>query len=461
MRLSYNKDQPSMKRKIRYSGFLLTFIFVQFSTFSFSQPDWPAIKSNATFNVPDPAYGEPYLQANHVPGWEDGLYMTRDGMQLFSTYLPVDVFSWLGDFVLDPVCFDFHPYYRPPLLDIDTITNVFGCEKYMQSDIVLASRDLPTDSFELWDSSNLQEAFSFDGGAQGVLGEDNTFDLFVFTKDGIGTSSTDIFFMQDVPRNPTSETAEPIFVTEGQEDNPHIERLDDTTLVLLFDRDRYMYYALSYDNGDSWEEEVLIPTVLNDQAPYDVQPHLWNDGADWWVYFCAEDEDGIRSIFKSRQTNVNDWGNWDEPELVIGPNFIIPELGYIYGIGEPTLSEWGDLSFVVVYGNHELPDSTDAYDCDPWFLPRIDSPLSSLKEEQALNSIIKVFPNPANDQLKIELDETVPTGIEIQMLNPLGQICSRKIYQGNVETLDVQYLPPGLYFVRVEGIDGAVRVIVE
>ena len=436
------------------------FIFIFLVLNATAQPNWEEIKSNVSFDVPDPSYGSPHMQSNAVPGWEDGLFMTRDGKQLFSTYLPVDAFSWLNDLVLDPVCFDFHPYYRPPLLGVDTITNIFGCEKYMHSDIIMTSRESVISDFDPWNSSNMQESFSFDGGVQGVLANEDSFDLFVFTRDGIETSSTDIFFMRDVSRNPTNETAVPLFVTEGQEDNPHIERLNDSALVILFDRDRYMYYALSNDNGESWEEEVLIPTVLNDQAPYDVQPHLWHDGVDWWVYYCADNEDGVRSIYRSKQMSPGNWGDWEEPELVLSPNVIIDDYGYVYGVGEPSLSEWGDLSFVVVYGNHELPDTTDVYDCDPWIMPKIDSPLSNLREVKENPLAVKIFPNPTEDWVRIELEGHFHAENEICIYNAQGQICKRILTTESSISFEVQDLDAGVYYIQIKGVPDKFRLMV-
>ncbi|MBL7884846.1 MAG: exo-alpha-sialidase, partial [Bacteroidia bacterium] len=331
---------------------LLTLTFVLFtSTVSFAQPNWPAIKSNATFIVADTSYGTPYIQPLNVGGWEDGLYITRDGKNLYSTYLPIDAFSWLFDLVLNPICFDFHPYYRPPLLGIDTLTNTFGCAKFMQSDIIISSRADTSLPFSSWSSSNLQTPFSFDGGAQGVLKNADTFDVFVYTKDGVGTQSVDIMFMRNVPVNPNTSTAVPILSTPAHEDNPHIERLNDSTLVLIFDRDRYMHYSLSYDNGTTWQTPVLITNVLNDQAPYDVQPHLWHDGTDWWVYFSADNSSFVRGIYKSKQMIPNDWNSWGPKQLVIESGPVLGGHGAIYGIGEPSLTQWGDISFAVVYGN--------------------------------------------------------------------------------------------------------------
>ena len=66
---------------------------------------------------------------------------------------------------------------------------------------------------------------------------------------------------------------------------------------------------------------------------------------------------------------VNNWNDWSSPKLVIAPDKIKGEQGQIIGIGEPSLTEKGDLSFVVIYGDTRSDDKTDVFDCDPWFLP--------------------------------------------------------------------------------------------
>ncbi|MBC7865169.1 MAG: T9SS type A sorting domain-containing protein [Bacteroidia bacterium] len=427
----------------------LLIAFFSFIQISKSQPNWPAIKSGATFFVADTTYGSPYIQPINVPGWEDGLFMTRDGKNLYSTYLPVDAFSWITDLVLNPICFNFHPYYRPPLLGIDTVTNVFGCPNYMHSDIIYASRTDTTVSFNAWNNSNLQTSFSFDGGAHGVLLNADSFDVFVFTKDGPGTQSTDIMFMKNVPVNPTIASAVPILSTTGQEDNPHIERLNDTTLVLLFDRDRYMHYSLSYDNGTNWQTPVLITNVLNDQAPYDVQPHLYNDGTDWWVYFCTNSVSGIRGIYKSKQLIANDWDSWGPKELVIEPNPPIGTFGTVFGIGEPTLTQWGDLSFVVVYGDINSADTTDVFDCDPWYLPKKGSTITKANNFTTAKTQLLVFPNPANGKITVRLSNANKTKTEIQIFDALGN----KVKQFEMyiqQQIDISDLPAGFYFIGIK-----------
>lgn len=424
--------------------FFFLFLFIVVSTHA--QPNWPAIKSNATFLVPDTSYNTPYLQPIQLAGWEDGLFMTRDGKHLFSTYLPLDAFSWITDLVLDPICFNFQPYYRPPLLDIDTLTNVFGCPNYMHSDIIISDRADTNLPFSAWSSSNLKTEFSFDGGAHGVLLNADTFDVFVYTKDGPGTQNTDIMFMKNVPVNPNTTGAVPILSTTAQEDNPHIERLNDTTLLLLFDRDRYIYYSISTDNGTTWQTPILITNVINDQAPYDVQPHLWNDGATWWIYFCANDSNNKRCIYKSKQTIAGDWNSWGPKELVIEPGMINGNYGTIFGVGEPTLSAWGDISFVVVYGNNTLSDTTDVFDCDPWFLPKKSSLITTIAKPNQTQAF-RVFPNPAINEITINLNH-LNSLQEINIINQLGELVMHFSTSQNNIKINIQDLPKGLYIVE-------------
>lgn len=333
-------------------------------------PNWEKIKANATFIVPDTSYAEPFIQPLNVGGWEDGLYISRDGLKLYAYYMPVDVFSLYAAWEKDPVCFNYEPYYRPPMIGVDMVSNPWGCENFFQGDILIATRDNISASFIQWETSNLQRSISNEGAPSGVLKDENTYDLFVFTQNRNDTEDMEIMFMRDVCRNPSYKTAVPIVSTTSVEDNPHIERLNANSLLLLFDRGRYMYYSISSDNGNTWNEPVLMTQILNDQAPYDVQPHLWNDGTDWWVYFCKDNTEGKRCIYKSKQQKIDDWDSWGQPELVIEPGEITGGYGTIIGVGEPSLTSNGDISFVVVYGDLTSKDETDVFDCDPWILPQ-------------------------------------------------------------------------------------------
>jgi len=332
-------------------------------------PDWEQIKANSTFFVPDISYAKPYIQSINVGGWEDGLYISRDGLNLYAYFMPVDVFSLYAEWTKNPANFSWKPYYRPPMLDVDMVSNPWGHDDFFQGDIIIATRNNINSSFTQWTASNLKRSISNEGAPCGVLKDANTYDVFVFTQNRNDIEDMDIMFMRNVSTNPNYETTIPIVSTTGVEDNPHIERLNNSTLLLFFDRDRFIYYSVSTDNGNNWNTPVKVTKVLNDQAPYDVQPHLWNDGTDWWVYYSRDNEAGVRCIYKSRQTTPDDWDSWGTPELVIAPSKITGKYGTIIGVGEPSLTTQGDISFVVIYGDLDSEDKTDVFDCDPWFLP--------------------------------------------------------------------------------------------
>lgn len=431
-------------RQHRIIGLLLLF-GVLCTVAAKAQPNWANIKANATFIVPDTNYLAPSIQPINVGGWEDGLFMTRDGKHLYSTYLPIDVFSWLGDFA---PCINFQPYFRPPLLGIDTLTNPFGCPNYIHSDIILASRADESLPFNPWSNSNLATSATMEGGAHGVLLNSDTFDVFVFTQDNGAPGGMEIMFMKNVPINPNTANAVAIVSSPEHEDNPHIERIDANTLVLIFDRDRYMHYAMSYDNGETWETPVEITNVLNDQAPYDVQPHLWNDGKDWWVYFCADDINNRRCIFKSKQLVANDWNSWGEKELVIESSIVSDGSGIIFGVGEPTLTQWGDISFVVVYGDTSSSDTNDVYDCDPWILKRKNRSLSVSEAELPYSKAITIQPNPSTNTLNIKTFGNQKELMEV--LNVDGIIVAEFSIR-NQKQIDISRLANGIYFVRFKG----------
>jgi hypothetical protein len=443
-----------MKKKL-----ILIYIFFASQQFLFSQPNWPAIKANATFTVHDTSFLTPSLLPINIGGWEDGLYVTRDGKNLYSTFMPIDVFSWIDDFA---PCLDFTPYFRPPLLDIDTIINPFGCPNYVHSDIIYSNRADTTQPFGAWSSSNLKIPATFEGGACGVLLNADTFDVFVFTRDIGDPFGVELFLMKNVPVNPDPSTAVQILSSSAHEDNPHIERLNDSTLLLFFDRDRHIYYSLSYNNGISWDTPILVTNVLNDQAPYDIQPHLWNDGTDWWMFFCADNNTNRRCIYKSKQMIANNWDSWGPKQIVIEPGEINDGNldTHIIGVGEPTLTQYGDLFFVAIYGDLNSNDTTDVFDCDPWLLPRKHPIVTNIPNQTVSEKYPIIYPNPSSERVNIVLPNYVDDIIEI--IDISGKVVYYKRINGQNIELDISNLSIGVYLVKLkDNFSAPKRLIIE
>jgi hypothetical protein len=256
--------------------------------------------------------------------------------------------------------------------------------------------------------------------------------------------------MKNVPLNPSQNTAAPILSTSAQENNPHIERLNDSMLLLFFDRNQYIYYSLSHNNGTTWSTPIKITTTLNDQGPYDVQPHLFNDNGEWWVYFCANSSVGNRGIYKAKQTIPNNWDSWGPKQLVIEGTTISGGYGAVYGVGEPTLTQWGDLSFVVIYGDVNQPDTNNVFDCDPWFLPKKGSPLAIPSNSLTVKKGLSVYPVPSSNTITLDFPDNF-NAYQVVIYNLLGEIV-RSFNATGSKPLDISDLPKGIYSISSSNV---------
>lgn len=340
-----------------------------------SAPDaWAQVKSSAMpVTVLTSEFGTAYQQPLSVMGWEDGISISRDGLDLYCVYVPGDMLS----FTLAAKNPDeFGPYIRGPLFNMDLVTNPAGKTSWIHGDILYAHRNSVTDSFTTWEQSGVSRAVFSEGAPLALGTSGSTIEKFYFTSnDKTGTYDTDIWVINSPTTLNPSGKGEPLpgFPhTTNTEDNPHVERIDANNLVLMFDSDNYtgglgshdIWYSISTDNAVSWTTPANVSTINTPRQEH--QPHLFkNSSNEWYLYYSASRTDvdsGKLAIFRARQKTANNWNDWDTPELVI-------RAGNTAGIGEPTLTSNGDLSFVVVYDNNS-GSATDRYDADPWFLPK-------------------------------------------------------------------------------------------
>ena len=75
----------------------------------------------------------------------------------------------------------------------------------------------------------------------------------------------------------------------------------------------------------------------------------------------ANPADLKQAIYRAPQGTPGDWNSWGAPTLVVSA-------GTTLGVGEPTVTSHGDLSFVVIYQDGS-GTTVDTYDADPWYLP--------------------------------------------------------------------------------------------
>lgn len=331
--------------------------------------NWDQIKRKAQLYVAFPKeYETPYRQKLSILGWEDGVHISRDGLNLYCLYAPADVLSY----ILHKAAQDkLNIYKRGPDFGMDLVTGPLGPSPtgWMHADILYSHRDSSSEPFSSWRLSGMARPVFTEGAPNPLFKDPKNIELMLFTSQDNPTYNTDMWVIHNTKANPSGK-GKPLpypVNTNYNEDNPHLERIDGDNLVLFFDSDNRpgsgshdVWYNLSINNGKTWSEPVNVTSVNTKEQ--DHQPHLFRDKKGrWYLYFSAMNSDGKLAIFRARQSIPGDWNSWVEKELVIGA-------GNTAGVGEPTLTEQGDISFVVVYANPNGTD-TDRFDADPWFLP--------------------------------------------------------------------------------------------
>jgi len=338
---------------------------------SATQTSWKRVKSNAAVELfLTSEYNTPARLGISTSGWEDGINISRNGLHLYATYIPADFLS----FVLSGDTVDRIQYYdRGPHYDMDLVTNPIDITyPWYHSDIIYASRASTSTGFSPWQTSGIKRAFYSEGAVSAVFSGDDTIDILVFTSNEESAAQNNFKVIKNTTPDPSGTgdfitatgAADTYINTNYIEDNPHIERIDALNLVLFFDsEDRNgtgnshdIWYSVSSDNGNSWSPPLNVSQINTTSKEH--QPHLYKDGADWWLYYSAYHSDGKLAIFRAKQGTPGNWNSWGTPEIVIGA-------GNTSGVGEPTLTSSGDLFFVVIYENPE-GDEYDRFDADPW-----------------------------------------------------------------------------------------------
>lgn len=437
-------------------GFSLL-IFCFLLTLGVAQPNWPLTKSSATLQVALPSeFGVPVMQGLSVDGWEDGIYISRNGLNLYCIYLPADGLSW----ILNGAPCNFTPYQKGPTFGMDLITSpTTVCPVWLHGDILISSRSSTNMAFPTWSLSNLNGPVFSEGAPQFTMLNNTQSDIVVYTSNQLPPYNTDIYLIKNASVNPStsSGTVLPGPVTHTTtEDNPHLERLNANQLVLFFDSpDRVggvggldLWYTTSNDNGVTWATPLQVSSLNTSINEH--QPHLYKDNMNqWWLYYCTPDSSGKYAIYRSSQTIPNNWNSWGPKQLVVGP-------GNTAGIGEPTLTQNGDLSFVVIYQDSN-GTPTNKFDADPWFLPRLNTGTITALGSNEGEIFFSIAPNPVSDVLTITAEKKEEP-CTILFYNTIGEKKKEVVLQGE-QKVDISDLPDGVYFLRINDLPSVKKII--
>jgi len=90
-------------------------------------------------------------------------------------------------------------------------------------------------------------------------------------------------------------------------------------------------------------------------------------------------------------------------------------------------------------------------------------PLTNVAASQSPVDAVRVYPNPAHDQLYIQYNGPDPGNMRIRLCDATGKIIRAEQATGPAHIMDLTGLVPGMYFVLIEADDGAItqqRIIV-
>lgn len=79
------------------------------------------------------------------------------------------------------------------------------------------------------------------------------------------------------------------------------------------------------------------------------------------------------------------------------------------------------------------------------------------------NDMFKIYPNPTNDILNIDVDILNGNSSKLQILNSLGQILSEEKIKDPKSQINLSHFPSGIYYLKMQGINGqkVIKIIKE
>jgi hypothetical protein len=430
---------------------------------------WDNIKA-VTFPVLAPAFANDYDAPYRMPlsdyGWEDGPQISADGLDFYGLYAPMDLFSSTAYLINNPglpFCdllgnMDFlRPYAG--LYGMDLVNNPFGCDSFLNIDILYAHRNSVQDSFQTWQPSGIGRAGMIEGGPapMAALSDPNVLDMFIYTGNG------DIWVIQNTTRNPSGianaiRLPTPINPdsSEFTADNANLARLQGDSVLMVYEKyidpgQREFNITMTTDKGSTWTPPIAVTTITNALGHLE-HPCLYRDpSGQWWLYYSLD----LAVIVRSRQLVPGDWDSWDAPEVILSK-------GNGIAIGEPSLSAAGDLTFVFGTENTVLNDSSDRLDLDPWLLPRKLGTGQATAQAAALD--LQAFPNPSDGDVDLFVGMPRAARVHVGIYDALGQ--ERAVVRmdaprpagTHVVHLPTAALPAGVYACRVTA-DGRTAVI--
>jgi len=183
-------------------------------------------------------------------------------------------------------------------------------------------------------------------------------------------------------------------------------------------------------------------------------------------YIFPGESDPLMVGTNGEDPDYNNGAAWTEVEAQLPPG----DRQILASSGEFTLAPGDVQDFTVAYifardshAESQTPLETlqEYADVVEYYLCETEPLLTSIDEPKFNQLSVNAFPNPAADQLNIELKGT--RGGLVELIDLTGKVHVRKEYNTNSSAIDMSQLARGIYILRLEsnGLTRAIKIVKE
>jgi len=120
-------------------------------------------------------------------------------------------------------------------------------------------------------------------------------------------------------------------------------------------------------------------------------------------------------------------------------------------ISSYTTADSAEIGFSAYFGEY------GQYPAGPWgnsvmYIDNIsfDDLITSTLEQTVKNTLFKLYPNPASDEVSLNIDNTNNTNLTLNIYNVTGKLINSETLQQNQQQIDIGNLNNGIYLIEIK-----------
>jgi len=200
-------------------------------------------------------------------------------------------------------------------------------------------------------------------------------------------------------------------------------------------------------------------TVADQDGEYDDWIEFYNKGSEEislsGFYLSDDAADLTQWIFPDTTIAPEDymivWADNNEEQEGLHANFKLSSAGetiLLTGPGQDVIDEVAFGQQIADTTTGRFPNGTgDFVFMPPTFAAENSLVITSTVESKNNELNIKVYPNPTNSHINIELDFSEP--IDFELISPIGKRILNGVIRSNNQKVDLSFLSPNIYFLKI------------